>query len=59
MSAAILDPVTTELINPWDDEYNETTHQYPARVNERFTYMLRIVCIIFTALAVIGTALTF
>ena len=59
MSAVILDPITTDLANPWHDEFNQTTNQYPARVNARFTYMLHIVLLIFCGLSVIGIALTF
>ena len=59
MSAVMLDPITTMLANPWNDEFNHTTNQYSARVNARFTYMLHVMLLIFVGLSVIGIALTF
>jgi hypothetical protein len=59
MSAVMLDPITLDLANPWHDNFDKTTNQYPERVNARFEYMMHIVLLIFVGLAVVGIGLTF
>ena len=50
--------IATHLINPWGDPVNDDL-QYPARVNDRFEFMMRILGLIYFGSVCVGLIFIF
>jgi len=59
LGALIFDPITLDLVNPQHLDKVKATDRFPDSVNSRFTYMLRMMAVIFASMAVVSIIMIF